>query len=70
MNNDYVAPIKTHGDGIALIRWNRQSNCFTLECNDYVVIYKEAINDFISELEKLQELMNEKDEIAKPKKKH
>lgn len=62
MNNDHISIIKGNKDKCQfIIKWNRGSNCFTIESTeeDCVVIYKDSINDLISEIEKIKELMEE-----------
>jgi hypothetical protein len=58
-NTDYFSCIQHKGDKY-LIQWDKASNFFTIEDNsNMIVIYNGAINDLISELEKLRELVDE-----------
>ena len=59
-NKDYVSIIKNK-DATYIIRWDKISNFFTLEDTkgDKVVIYKSAIDNITSEIEKLNDLISE-----------
>ena len=66
MTNDFVSIVNKEG-AIFIIRWDRVAEHFTIEDHqrDYVLIYKQSINDLIGELTKLKEMIDE----SKPEKK-
>ena len=64
-SNEYVSLIK-HENFKYLIKWDRKSEFFTLEdqSGDYIVVYKDVINNLSEEFNRLRELM----QFSKPSK--